>query len=613
MSMPSHSTLHIGFAVVGAIGAASIAWLVRARRMAMVAAQDVIAASSAAIEDHLRKMQSALKEDSSCRPALLRMLLKHRSALAAILRDEEPLATSVDPEATGGTAPPDVDTRSAELADLPPSGVADLRLDRRHTNATKTDGRRGEHKGKSLVHLWIADMDLRSPAPVIEALRARVDHGVFGYGRIPDELTDVALARLQTHSGCAVKPRAEWLHWLPGVAYGMGMAVKASCHCDLYEERVVVTTPIYPPFLFWPRYFDCALTEVPLVVAAADPGAHKEATGPRNPVLRYEVDWDALGAALAREDTRLLLWCNPHNPVGRAWTRAEMARVASLCVQHSVVLCSDEVWGDLTFAPSVAPFTSALSLLPRAGGEGVVGLESLLIGVPQRPPTPPLAHSPARPPACPHARLLTRPPTLPPPPSHSPVYRPHMRSSARALAPTSAHVRPRPPTRSPDVCHEDVQRSGARRRPSRRAERSAAPSIRAGELGACGDPLWVHCDPQRVARSALRGVAAAAAPLPALQPGFGGGEPGLTEEAAVHHPRGLVLDLGGCQCRSATWQGAIRGPPCAWRRRRGRQPLWRPLLPFPFPNQLRLQPSRAPRGTEAHTGVLCEGPHVTKC
>jgi len=85
-------------------------------------------------------------------------------------------------------------------------------------------------------------------------------------------------------------------------------------------------------------------------------------------VLRYEIDWVALERSLAQPSTRLFLFCNPHNPTGRCWTRDDVRRVASLCTAHNVLLCSDEVWGEMPLEPSATPFTSVLAMLPEVEG-----------------------------------------------------------------------------------------------------------------------------------------------------------------------------------------------------------------------------------------------------
>ena len=117
------------------------------------------------------------------------------------------------------------------------------------------------------------------------------------------------------------------------------------------DVGVAVLTPAYPPFLSLPRHNNTILESVPL---------RCESHGPE---LRFEIDWPLLEACLSKPSTRLLLLCNPHNPTGRCWSRSELARLATLCGTHDVLVCSDEVWGELPLRPDAAPFTSALALL----------------------------------------------------------------------------------------------------------------------------------------------------------------------------------------------------------------------------------------------------------
>jgi len=191
-----------------------------------------------------------------------------------------------------------------------------------------------------------------------------VEHGVFGYSDAPPELTRLYLDRLRSVYGCGVEPSEAWLRWIPGLIGGLNYAVRATCRALQPSDTVVIPTPIYPPFLDAPRNCGATLRTVPLAQRAAAGEAE----------LFFEVDWAALEAACADPATKLLHWCNPHNPVGRCWTREELARVAALCVREGVVLCSDEVWGEMPLEPAAAPFTSMLALLG-----GVEGLQERLI------------------------------------------------------------------------------------------------------------------------------------------------------------------------------------------------------------------------------------------
>ena len=227
----------------------------------------------------------------------------------------------------------------------------------------KLQGKGGTFRGRDIVPMWIADMDFRCPQPVVDATIACAQRGIFGYTNCPPALQASTLERLGRVYGCSA-PESEWLHWMPGLVPGLSHAVRvAKRRCPDAVARVAVLTPAYPPFLALPAYHGAALEAVPL--------ASDEDSSGR---LHFEVDWDALEASLARPETTLLLLCNPHNPTGRCWTPGDLGRVAELCVRHDVLLCSDEVWGEMPLEPRRAPFHSALSLLDgESSGSGGSG------------------------------------------------------------------------------------------------------------------------------------------------------------------------------------------------------------------------------------------------
>ena len=153
------------------------------------------------------------------------------------------------------------------------------------------------------------------------ALHRRVDHGVFGYTSAPAALTDVVLSMLLATYGWEVKP--EWLVWLPGLVTGLNLICRAVPESG---EEVLTAIPVYPPFLTAPKLSGRSLATVPLVSAAG----------------RWTFDFDQLESLITRR-TRLFLFCNPHNPVGRVYTRDELTRLALICARHNLVICSDEI------------------------------------------------------------------------------------------------------------------------------------------------------------------------------------------------------------------------------------------------------------------------------
>jgi cystathionine beta-lyase len=185
--------------------------------------------------------------------------------------------------------------------------------------------------GEEVLPLWVADMDFRSPEPVIRALHERVEHGVFGYGVEPPELREVVVAWLQRSHGWQVAPEA--LVFLPGVATGYNLACRAVAAPG---DGVLVQTPIYPPILLAPPNAGLTVDQMELT---------------RRPDGTYGIDFDAFEAAIT-ERTRLFILCSPHNPVGRVFQRRELERMAEICLRHGIIICSDEIHSDLVFRGS---------------------------------------------------------------------------------------------------------------------------------------------------------------------------------------------------------------------------------------------------------------------
>lgn len=214
-----------------------------------------------------------------------------------------------------------------------------------------------------VLPMWVADMDFVSPEPVIRALRERVEHGVFGYPQDMPELAPVIVERMQRLYGWQIAPEDVVL--LPGVVTGFNMA----CQAFAAGEGVLIQTPVYPPFLSAPGAASSLLQESELV---------RDAQGD------YSIDWDAFTAAITSQ-TRLFILCNPHNPVGRVFSRSELERMAQICLKQQVLICSDEIHCDLVYKgnqhipiasldPEVALRT--ITLIAPSKTYNIAGLES---------------------------------------------------------------------------------------------------------------------------------------------------------------------------------------------------------------------------------------------
>ena len=194
-------------------------------------------------------------------------------------------------------------------------------IDRTGTGSEKWD----RYRGRDIIPLWVADMDFRSPPAVVEALRERVAHGIYGYTGPSPELADAVLAHLRRDFGWQVEP--EWLVWLPGLVCGLNVLCRA---VGGEGDGVATFTPVYPPFLSAPVLSGRTPVTVPLVLRDG----------------RWEMDLHALERAITPR-TKLLLLCNPHNPVGRAWTREELERLVIVAGRHGLVIGSDDIHAGL--------------------------------------------------------------------------------------------------------------------------------------------------------------------------------------------------------------------------------------------------------------------------
>ncbi|MEZ4613942.1 MAG: PatB family C-S lyase [Caldilineaceae bacterium] len=183
--------------------------------------------------------------------------------------------------------------------------------------------------GEDVIPMWVADMDFRSPRPILDAIHERVEHAVFGYGGESQRLQEVICERMDRLHGWQIKPADVVL--LPGLVCGLNVVSRA---IGQPGDGVVVSTPVYPPFLTAPTNQGRVLQTASLAVEST---AHTQ---------RYAFDADVFEQTI-QPNTNLFILCNPHNPVGRAYTKAEMLAMAESCTRHDLVICSDEIHCDL--------------------------------------------------------------------------------------------------------------------------------------------------------------------------------------------------------------------------------------------------------------------------
>jgi cystathionine beta-lyase len=193
---------------------------------------------------------------------------------------------------------------------------------RRGTGSMKWE----RYAGRDVLPMWVADMDFRSAPEIIAELKDRADDGVFGYTIPYEEVIREVLAYLARGHG--IQASAADLVFTPGVVPALTLI------CQAYAgpgEGVMTATPVYPPFLTCVEAAGRALQAVPLRTDGRD---------------RWTLDFDAMESAVM-DSTRLFIFCNPHNPVGRVYTRTEIDGLISFCERHDLVLCVDDIHCDL--------------------------------------------------------------------------------------------------------------------------------------------------------------------------------------------------------------------------------------------------------------------------
>lgn len=207
-------------------------------------------------------------------------------------------------------------------------------IPRRNTRSYKWDSA----PAGDVLPLWVADMDFRTASAVIEALERRVRHGIFGYVRVPDEYYEAVIRWFERRHGWRFE--RDWMIYTSGVVPAVSAVIKALTEPG---DGIVVQTPVYNCFFSSIRNNGCRIVTNPL--------KYEDQT--------YHIDYEDLERKTADPSVKLLLFCNPHNPAGRVWTREELRRVGDICLRNHVMIISDEIHCELVFPGyTYTPFAS---------------------------------------------------------------------------------------------------------------------------------------------------------------------------------------------------------------------------------------------------------------
>lgn len=240
-------------------------------------------------------------------------------------------------------------------------------IDRKNTASYKWDQLTALFGGEDVLPLWVADMDFPCARPIVDALVSRAEAGIYGYTIRTDEWYDAIAGWYARRHGWTIDKSSVVLS--PSVVTSLSLAV------ELFSEPgadVILQSPVYYPFYDVIRLNGRHVRANSLRIAADG---------------KYEMDWEQLESFM-RSGARLMLLCNPHNPGGRVWTREELVRLSELAEQYGVTVVSDEIHGDLVYAPyrhvpyatvSDAAAAASITLLAPTKTFNIPGVQSSLI------------------------------------------------------------------------------------------------------------------------------------------------------------------------------------------------------------------------------------------
>lgn len=206
-------------------------------------------------------------------------------------------------------------------------------------------GKWAKYAGRDILPAWVADMDFQAAPEIREALQRRLDHGVFGYPvQPPKSVAEAVVEYQETRRGWKIDPA--WLVFTPALVPGLHATIRA---CSKPGESVVTHIPVYPPFLSAPTLSERVARKVPMAWDAS--------------AQRWHMDAGELDAATP-QDARVFMLCNPFNPLGRVFDRAELERIAEYAARRDLVICSDEIHCDLV-TDETKRHTSIATLSPE--------------------------------------------------------------------------------------------------------------------------------------------------------------------------------------------------------------------------------------------------------
>lgn len=201
-------------------------------------------------------------------------------------------------------------------------------IERRNTDSLKFDFAKQRGMPEDVLPLWVADMDFKTSSIVLDKIKERVEHGIFGYTETGNNYFDALYSWLDKNHNFKIEKR--WVVKTPGVVFAIASAIKAFTN---EGDAVLIEQPVYYPFSGVIRDNKRRVVSNDLVLTDE----------------KYQIDFDDFERKIVENKVKLFVLCNPHNPVGRVWTRSELVRLIDICIKHDVIIFSDEIHADFTY------------------------------------------------------------------------------------------------------------------------------------------------------------------------------------------------------------------------------------------------------------------------
>jgi cystathionine beta-lyase len=245
----------------------------------------------------------------------------------------------------------------------------DLQIERRGTDCVKYDAMESASGRTDLLPLWVADMDFRTPDFIVDALKKRCEHEIFGYTIASDAYYNAIINWVSHKHGWKIQK--DWISYIPGIVKGIGFAVQCFTNPG---DKVIIQPPVYHPFRLVPQRMGREVVFNPLKVVDG----------------RYAMDFEHL-ETLFDERTKLFILCSPHNPGGIVWEKEVLQKLAEVCAKHHVLIVSDEIHSEMAFPnythhpfATVSPTAAANSLVFMAPSKtfNIAGIVSSYVIIP---------------------------------------------------------------------------------------------------------------------------------------------------------------------------------------------------------------------------------------